>query len=145
MDVALVQQPCVRLATRETNVSMFHQVLTIIVETFVQAGGRLERVIDETLERRWGPTIRTRRHYRESALACRTRSVRSPRLRGIVMAAGVTLPWTTYRRALPFVCVLATTPERSATLGARQKTVGIWARQMEKLGRRWFPTLPSHV
>ena len=52
---------------RETNFSTFHQVLnrarwsplavsrqllTIIVETFVQAGGTLELVIDETLERR---------------------------------------------------------------------------------------------
>jgi hypothetical protein len=55
---------------RESNFSAFHQVLnrarwselsvsrqllTIIVETFVQAGGTLELVIDETLERRWDP------------------------------------------------------------------------------------------
>jgi hypothetical protein len=54
---------------RETNFSTFHQVLnrarwsplavsrqllTCIVETFVQAGGTLELVIDETMERRWG-------------------------------------------------------------------------------------------
>jgi hypothetical protein len=56
----------------ETNFSIFHQVLnrarwsplavsrqllTSIVDTFVQAGGTLELVIDETLERRWGPKI----------------------------------------------------------------------------------------
>jgi len=57
---------------RETNFSTFHQVLnrarwsplavsrqllTCMVETFVQAGGTLELVIDETLERRWGSQI----------------------------------------------------------------------------------------
>jgi hypothetical protein len=34
-----------------------HQLLQLIVETFVQAGGTLELVIDETLERRWGSQI----------------------------------------------------------------------------------------
>jgi DDE superfamily endonuclease len=81
----------------ETNFSTFHQVLnrarwsplavsrqvlTIIVETFVQAGGTLELVIDETLERRWGPKINKRGHYRDSALSSRKRSVSSPGLRG---------------------------------------------------------------
>jgi hypothetical protein len=58
------------------------------------------------------------------------------------MAVVVTLPWTKHRCALPFLCVLATTPEVSASLGKRHKTVGMWARQMVKLVRRWFPTLP---
>jgi DDE superfamily endonuclease len=142
---------------KETNFSRFHQVLnrarwsplavsrqllTIIVATFVQAGGTLELVIDETLERRWGPKISKRGHYRDSALSSRKRSVSSPGLRWIVMAVVVTLPWTHQCCALPFLCVLATTPEGSATLGKRHKTVGMWARHMVKLVRRWFPTLP---
>jgi hypothetical protein len=142
---------------RETNFSTFHQVLnrarwsplamsrqllTTIVETFVQAGGTLELVIDETLERRWGPKISKRGHYRDSALSSRKRSVSSPGLRWIVMAVVVTLPWTKQRCALPFLCVLATTPAVSTTVGKRHKTVGVWARQMVKLVRRWFPTLP---
>jgi hypothetical protein len=141
----------------ETNFSTFHQVLnracwsplavsrqllTTIVETFVQAGGTLELVIDETLERRWGSQISKRGHYRDSALSSRKRSVSSPGLRWIVMAVVVTLPWTKQRCALPFLCVLATTPAVSETMGKRHKTVGMWARQMVKLVRRWFPTLP---
>ncbi|HEY1351115.1 MAG TPA: transposase [Ktedonobacteraceae bacterium] len=141
----------------ETNFSTFHQVLnrargsplavsrqlfTIIVETFVQAGGTLELVIDETLERRWGPKIRKRGHYRDSSLSRRKRSVRSPGLRWIVMAVVVTLPWTKHCCALPFLCVLATTPAVSAVLGKRHQTVGRWAQQMVKVVRRWFPTLP---
>ena len=142
---------------RETNFSTFHQVLnrarwsplavsrqllTCIVETVVQAGGTLELVIDETLERSFGSQSSLRGHYRDSALSSRKRRVRSPGLRWIVMAVVVTLPWTKQRCALPFLCVLATTPAVSATLGKRHKTVGMWARQMVKLVRRWFPTLP---
>jgi hypothetical protein len=58
------------------------------------------------------------------------------------MAVIVTLPWTKQRCALPFLCVLATTPAVSAILGKRHKTVGRWAQQMVKVVRRWFPTLP---
>src|SRR5258708_20087945 len=83
-----------------------------------------------------------RGHYRDSALSSRKRSVSSPGLRWIVMAVVVTLPWTKQRCALPFLCVLATTPAVSVTLGKRHKTVGMWARHMVKLVRRWFPTLP---
>ena len=36
--------------------------LSLILETFAQAGGMLASVIDETLERRWGAKIRQRGH-----------------------------------------------------------------------------------
>ena len=55
------------------------------------------------------------------------------------MAVVVTLPWTKQRWALPFLCVLATTPEISARLGKRHKTVAMWAHQMISLVRRWLP------
>src|SRR5260370_22901590 len=58
------------------------------------------------------------------------------------MAVVVTLPWTQQRWALPFLCVLATTPEVSEKLGTRHKTVGMRARQMVSLLRRWLPTVP---
>ena len=51
----------------------------------------------------------------------------SPGLRWIVMAVVVTLPWTKQKWALPFLCVLATTPEVSERLGKRHKTVAMWA------------------
>ncbi len=55
------------------------------------------------------------------------------------LAVVVTLPWTKQRWALPFLCVLATTPEVSERLGKRHKTVGMWAQQMISLVRRWLP------
>lgn len=136
-----------------TNFSLFHQVLNraqwsplavsrqlllLIVETFVPAA-TVDLVIDETLERRWGPKISKRGHYRDSALSSKERSVSSPGLRWIVMAVVVTLPWTKQRWALPFLCVLATTPEVSGRLGKRHKTIGMWAHQMLSVVRRWLP------
>src|SRR5438876_7120495 len=121
---------------RWSPLAVSRQLLLLIVETFVPAGASVDLVIDETLERRWGSKISKRGHYRDSALSSRERSVSSPGLRWIVMAVVVTLPWTKQRWALPFLCVLATTPEVSAALGKRHKTVGMWARQMVKVVRR---------
>lgn len=118
------------------------QLLTLIVDTFIQAGGALDIVIDETLERRWGAKIRKRGHYRESARSSHERSVSSPGLRWIVLAVVVTVPWTRQRWAFPFLCVLATTPEVSAHLGIRHKTLGLRARQVVSLLRRWLPGVP---
>src|SRR5437764_651747 len=137
-----------------TNWSLFHQVLNrarwsplavsrqlllVIVETFVPAGACVDLVIDETLERRWGSKISKRGHYRDSALSSRKESVSSPALRWMVMAVVVTLPWTKQRWALPFLCVLTTTPEVSDRRGKRHKTVAMWAHQMISLVRRWLP------
>ena len=107
------------------NFSLFHQVLNrvrwsalevsrrllrVLVRTFVQAGGTVEIVIDETLERRWGRKISKRRHYRDSLLESSERSVSTSGLRWITMALIVVLPWTKLRWALPFLSVLATSP-----------------------------------
>jgi DDE superfamily endonuclease len=145
---------------QDSNFSSFHQALNrarwspleasryllrLIIETFVQAGGALDIVIDETLERRWGAKIRKRGHYRDSALSSHKRSVSSPGLRWIVLALVVNVPWTKQRWALPFLCVLATTPEVSATLGIRHKTLGVRAHQVVSLLRRWLPEVPMKL
>jgi hypothetical protein len=124
---------------RWSPLAVSRQLLLLIVETFVPAGACVELVIDETLERRWGSKISKRGHYRDSALSSKERSVSSPGLRWIVMAVVVTVPWTKQRWALPFLGVLATTPEVSERLGKRHKTVAMWAHQMMSLVRRWLP------
>jgi hypothetical protein len=55
------------------------------------------------------------------------------------MAVVVTLPWTKQRWALPFFCVLTTSPEVSEQLGKRHKTVAMWAQQMISLVRSFLP------
>src|SRR5215469_7936489 len=124
---------------RWSPLAVSHQLLLLIVETFVPQGACVDLVIDETLERRWGSQISKRGHYRDSALSSKERSVSSPGLRWIVMAVVVSLPWTTQRWALPFLCVLATTPEVSERLGKRHKTLAMWAHQMISLVHRWLP------
>lgn len=124
---------------RWSPLAVSRQLLLLIVETFVPAGACVDLVIDETLERRWGSEISKRGHYRDSALSSKKRSVSSPGLRWIVMAVVVTLPWTTQRWALPFLCVLTTTPEVSEQLGKRHKTIAMWAHQMISLIHRWLP------
>ena len=120
----------VRSSARWSPLEASRQLLTLIVDTFVQAGGPLDIVIDETLERRWGAKIRKRGHYRDSALSSRNRSVSSPGLRWIVLAVVVQVPWTRQRWALPDLSVLATTPEVSQQLGLRHKTLGMRAHQL---------------
>jgi DDE superfamily endonuclease len=48
------------LATRHSPLAASRSLLTLIVDTFLPAGGPLDVVIDATLERRWGATIRQR-------------------------------------------------------------------------------------
>lgn len=124
---------------RWSPLAVSRQLLLLIVETFVPTDACVDLVIDETLERRWGSKISKRGHYRDSALSSRKQSVSSPGLRWIVMSVVVTLPWTKQRWALPFLCVLTTTPEVSEQLGKRHKTVAMWAHQMISLVRRWLP------
>lgn len=114
-------------------------LLKLLVTTFVGAGGTIEIVIDETLERRWGRKITKRGHWRDSKLSSKQRNITTSGLRWIVMALVVTLPWTRHRWALPFLSVLATTPKVSQQLDKRHKTVPRLAQQMVKLVRRWLP------
>jgi DDE superfamily endonuclease len=120
-------------------------LLRLIVDTLLPAEAVIEIAIDETLERRWGPQIHKRGHYCDSALSSRKQSVSSPRLRWIVMAVVVPVPWSKQPWALPFLAVLATTPGVSEQLGLRHHTVGERARQMVRLVHRWLPERPLRV
>lgn len=114
-------------------------LLSLLVQTFGDAGGSLTFVIDETLERRWGRRIHKRGHYRDPLASSRKRAVSASGLRWIVLTLVVTPPWTTSCWALPFLSVPAPTPRVSERLGLRHKTIAQWARQMIRVVRRWLP------
>ena len=137
--------------------TLFHQVLNraswscftlsrlllqLLVNTFVGAGGTLEIVIDETLERRWGRKISKRGHYRDNLQSSKEQSVSTSGLRWVVMMLVVQVPWTHRTWALPFFSVLATTPKVSEQLGKPHKTVAQIAAQMVITVRRWLPDAP---
>src|SRR2546430_7183042 len=140
--------------------SVFHQVLNrarwsplevsrrllqILVSSLVTAGGSVEIVIDETLERRWGSKISKRGHWRDSLRSSKKRSVSTSGLRWVTMALVVSLPWTKQHWALPFLSVLATTPKVSEALGKRHKTIARIAQQMVMVVRRWLPDVSIKV
>ena len=144
----------------EQDFTLFHQVLNraswscltvsrlllqLLVSTFVQAGGTVEIVIDETLERRWGRKISKRGHYRDNLQSSKEQSVATSGLRWVVMMLVVQVPWTRREWALPFFSVLATPPKVSEQLGKPHKTVAQLAAQMVIAVRRWLPDIPMKL
>jgi hypothetical protein len=144
----------------DVDFTLFHQVLNraswscltlsrlllqLLVSTFVQAGGAVEIVIDETLERRWGRKISKRGHYRDNLQSSQEQSVSTSGLRWVVMMLVVQVPWSRREWALPFFSVLATTPKVSEQLGKPHKTIAQIAAQMVVTVRRWLPTIPMKL
>ena len=123
------------------------RLLALLVQTFGAAGGSLTFVIDETLERRWGPRLKKRGHYRDSLASSRKRAVTTSGLRWIVLALVITPSWNRRCWALPIpgsgpgqaLSVPAPAPGVSERLGLRHKTIAQWARQMIRVVRRWLP------
>jgi hypothetical protein len=130
---------------RWSPLAVSRRLLEVLVQTFVSVGGTIEIVIDETLERRWGPKISKRGHWRDSLLSSKERSVSSSGLRWVTMALVVTLPWTKMCWALPFLSVLTTTPKVSEALNKRHKTLARLAQQMVMVVRRWLPNVAIKV
>jgi hypothetical protein len=115
------------------------RLLLLLVSTFVPPTGPVEIVVDETLERRWGPQITKRSHYRDPLLSGKGLSVSNSGLRWIIFALVVPLPWTTRHWALPFVAVCATPPDVDAQRGHVHRTVGDITALMLRQIRRWLP------
>jgi DDE superfamily endonuclease len=130
---------------RWSPLAVSRRLLQVLVQTFVHAGGMVEIVMDETLERRWGRKISKRGHWRDSLLSSKERSVSTSGLRWVTMALVVTLPWTKRRWALPFLSVLTTTPKVSEGLKRRHKTLARLAQQMVMVVRRWLPDVAIKV
>lgn len=115
-------------------------LLLLLLTTFLPAAASIELVIDEHLERRWGPRILQRGHYRDPLLSSKGLSVSTSGLRWICVMLLVPLPWTDSLWALPFLTILTTPPAVDAARAQRHKTVTIWAQQVVILVRRWLPT-----
>jgi len=79
---------------RWSPLAVSRRLLQVLVGTFVRAGGTVEIVIDETLERRWGPKISKRGHWRDSLRSSKKHAVSPSGLRWVTMALVVRLPWT---------------------------------------------------
>ena len=119
------------------------RLLSLLVQTFGTVDGTATFVIDETLERRWGPRLKKRGHYRDALASSRQCAVTTSGLRWIVLALVITPPWNRRCCALSILSTPAPTPRVSERLGLRHKTIAQWARQMIRVARRWLPHTTS--
>jgi len=69
-------------------------LLQLIIATFVATSEIVTIAVDETLERRWGPQIRKRGHWRDSLASSRQLHVSASGLRWLVLAVVINVPWT---------------------------------------------------
>jgi hypothetical protein len=131
--------------SRWSGLQVSQLLLGLIVATFMAGDGLVTIAVDETLERRWGPQIRKRGHWRDSLASSRQVNVSSSGLRWLVLAVVLNVPWTHYALALPFLSVLLTTPKVSERLGKRHKTVAQVTGQTVAWLRRSLPGRPIHL
>jgi hypothetical protein len=116
------------------------RLLLLLIATFVPADAAITIVVDETLERRWGPQITKRAHYRDPLLSGKGLSVSNSGLRWIIFALVVPLPWTQRRWALPFLTVCVTPPAVDIAQAHRHRSVGDITHVVLRRIRRWVPT-----
>ncbi|MDQ2805720.1 MAG: transposase [Chloroflexota bacterium] len=124
---------------RWSPLAVSHRLLLALLARLVPSTARLTFVIDEHLERRWGPQITKRGHYRDPARSSKARAVASSGLRWICVTLLVPLTWADRPWALPFLTILTTPPAQDKAAGRRHKTTGAWAQQVVRLLRHWLP------
>lgn len=120
-------------------------LLKLLVKTFISGRLPVTITVDETLERRWGPQIRKRGHWRDSLASGRNMNVSTSGLRWLVFALVIAVPWSSYYWSLPFLSVLLTTPKVSEKLGKRHKKVSQRTAQVICWLRRTLPGRPIHL
>ncbi|MBA2681738.1 MAG: transposase [Ktedonobacteraceae bacterium] len=117
-------------------------LLLLLVQTFVPPNAMVEMVVDETLERRWGPHIHKCAYYHDPVRSSQKYRKISRGLKWLCLMLLITPPWTSQTWALPFLCVLLSSEKVDTKLGRRHKTVPEWTRQLVKVVHRWLPNRP---
>ena len=117
-------------------------LLMLLLQHLDQGDGPLVSGIDETLERRRGPKIKSLGIYRDAVRSSRSRLVKASGLRWISLMWLGQIPWAGRYWALPFLTVLAPSERYHRQRGRRHKKLTDWARQMILQLRRWLPHRP---
>ena len=114
-------------------------LLLLLLQHLDQGDGPLVFGIDETLERRRGPKIKSLGIYRDAVRSSRSHLVKASGLRWISLMWLGQVPWAGRYWALPFLTVLAPSARYYRQRGRRHKKLTDWARQMILQLRRWLP------
>ena len=117
-------------------------LLMLLLQHLDQGDGPLVFGIDETLERRRGPKIKSLGIYRDAVRSSRSHLVKASGLRWISLMWLGQIPWAGRYWALPFLTVLAPSERYHRQRGRRHKKLTDWARQMVMQLRRWLPQRP---
>ncbi|HVG27622.1 MAG TPA: transposase [Acidobacteriaceae bacterium] len=113
-------------------------LLLLLVAAFAPTGTLLF-VVDDMIERRWGPRIKPRGIYRDPVRSSRGHFVKTSGLRWVCVMLVVQVPWSGRVWALPVLSVLAPSQRYCAERGRRHKTIVRCARQMILQLCRWLP------
>jgi hypothetical protein len=114
-------------------------LLQVLVRTFAPGDEPLVFAVDDMIERRWGPKIKTRGIYRDPVRSSRGFFVKTSGLRWVSLMFLPRIPWARRVWGLPFLTVLAPSERYFASQGRRHKSVVDWARQMILQLARWLP------
>ena len=117
-------------------------LLMLLLQHLDQGDGPLVFGIDETLERRRGPKIKSLGIYRDAVRSSRSHLVKASGLRWVSLMWLGHVPWAGRYWALPFLTVPAPSERYYRQRGRRHKKLTDWARQMILQLRRWMPHRP---
>jgi hypothetical protein len=113
-------------------------LLQLLVSAFAPTGP-LVFVLDDMVERRWGPKIKARGIYRDPVRSSRGFFVKTSGLRWVCLMLLAEVSWAERFWALPFLSVLAPSQRYHDTLGRRHKSTVDWGRQMVLQLCAWLP------
>ena len=113
-------------------------LLAQVVDRFVP-DGTLLLVLDDTLERRRGSSIRAKGIYRDPVRSSHSHFVKASGLRWLCVTVIVQMPSAARRWALPVLTMLAPSERSTTQQGRRHKKLTDWARGALLQLRRWLP------
>lgn len=114
------------------------KLLQLLIKRFITSNTLLF-VVDETLERRWGPKIKAKGIYRDAVRSSKSHLVKCSGLRWICVMLLTPISWANKIWALPFLTVLAPSERYHKEQDKRHKTTSDWARQICFALHRWLP------
>jgi hypothetical protein len=104
--------------------------------------GPLVMHIDETLERRKGPKIKTKGYYRDAVRSSKNVIVKSSGLKWLTLALSWRFSFSERHFSLPFMTVLEPSEKSDKKANKRHKTTLQWAIQMLLQVVRWLKDAP---
>ena len=113
-------------------------LLRMLMAAFAPTGP-LVLVLDDTIERRWGPQISARGIYRDAVRSSDSHFVKTSGLRWLNLMLLARVPWAGRVWALPVLTVLAPSARYFEDRKLRPKVLTDWARQLVLQVKRWMP------